>query len=275
MNIFEQINLRPGGILFASCMPPLYRDGECAMNRPPPASRVPFHQRDATSSAPATCRWVKIRTSLGGISMHRRGELQRRVLMTAAVMFLLAAPHSARASGPRLPLPWCQCILTQAPIPPPGPSSTSQPTSNNIDAIVNPDSGPGTTSTPTTSTRSPLSTRRNTAKLSATSQTELRQPRHLRRLEARHPEVSQPLRRQELRWILYRSDEHHPRISCIINQSTITSSKIVGSSYTVIGNPGSPFIFPLSADQVLSTADQLVIFEGPNTAPKSWRSWVQ
>jgi hypothetical protein len=41
----------------------------------------------------------------------------------------------------------------------------------------------------------------------------------------------------------------------------------VGSSYTVIGNPGNPFIFPLTPDQVLSTADQLVIFEGPNTAP--------
>ena len=44
---------------------------------------------------------------------------------------------------------------------------------------------------------------------------------------------------------------------------------IPNSSYTVIGNPGNPFIFPLSPDQVLSTADQLVIFEGPNTAPDS------
>ena len=35
----------------------------------------------------------------------------------------------------------------------------------------------------------------------------------------------------------------------------------------MIGNPGNPFIYPLTPDQVLSTADQLVIFEGPNTAP--------
>jgi hypothetical protein len=50
---------------------------------------------------------------------------------------------------------------------------------------------------------------------------------------------------------------------------------IPGSSYSVIGNPGIPYIYYssptdyLTADQVLSTADQLVIFEGPNTAPDS------
>jgi hypothetical protein len=39
------------------------------------------------------------------------------------------------------------------------------------------------------------------------------------------------------------------------------------SSYTVIGNPGIPFQNGVSATDLLSTADVLNIFEGPNTDP--------
>jgi hypothetical protein len=44
--------------------------------------------------------------------------------------------------------------------------------------------------------------------------------------------------------------------------------KGLSSSYTVIGNPGEPFLSPgVSPAQYLSTADVLNIFEGPNQAP--------
>lgn len=38
-------------------------------------------------------------------------------------------------------------------------------------------------------------------------------------------------------------------------------------SYTVIGNPGQPFLNGVTPQQYLSTADVFNIFEGPNTAP--------
>jgi len=41
----------------------------------------------------------------------------------------------------------------------------------------------------------------------------------------------------------------------------------LGSSSTVIGNPGSPFLNGVTPSSYLSTADVLNIFEGPNTAP--------
>jgi hypothetical protein len=43
--------------------------------------------------------------------------------------------------------------------------------------------------------------------------------------------------------------------------------KSQGATYTVIGNPGNPFLNGVSPDQFLSTADVMNIFEGPNTAP--------
>jgi hypothetical protein len=43
--------------------------------------------------------------------------------------------------------------------------------------------------------------------------------------------------------------------------------KTQGASYTVIGNPGTPFLNGVSPQDFLSTADVLNIFEGPNTAP--------
>jgi hypothetical protein len=43
--------------------------------------------------------------------------------------------------------------------------------------------------------------------------------------------------------------------------------KSQGASYTVIGNPGSPFLNGVSPQDFLSTADVLTIFEGPNKAP--------
>jgi Spherulation-specific family 4 len=39
------------------------------------------------------------------------------------------------------------------------------------------------------------------------------------------------------------------------------------ASYTVIGNPGQPFLNGVSPSDYLSTADVFNIFEGPNTAP--------
>ncbi len=41
----------------------------------------------------------------------------------------------------------------------------------------------------------------------------------------------------------------------------------LGTSYEVIGNPGSPYLNGVSPADYLSTADILNIFEGPNTAP--------
>ncbi len=50
-------------------------------------------------------------------------------------------------------------------------------------------------------------------------------------------------------------------------QSLDTFIKGLGASYTIIGNPGQPFIYPLAPSAYLSTADVFNIFEGPNTAP--------
>ncbi len=38
-------------------------------------------------------------------------------------------------------------------------------------------------------------------------------------------------------------------------------------SYTIIGNPGQPFLNGVAPQEYLSTADVFNIFEGPNTAP--------
>jgi hypothetical protein len=50
-------------------------------------------------------------------------------------------------------------------------------------------------------------------------------------------------------------------------QSLDSYIKGLNSSYTVIGNPGQPYLNGVSPSQYLSTADVFDIFEGPNTAP--------
>jgi hypothetical protein len=50
-------------------------------------------------------------------------------------------------------------------------------------------------------------------------------------------------------------------------QSLDSYIKGLNSSYTVIGNPGQPFLNGVTPQQYLSTADIFNIFEGPNTAP--------
>jgi hypothetical protein len=50
-------------------------------------------------------------------------------------------------------------------------------------------------------------------------------------------------------------------------QSIYSYIKGLNPSYSVIANPGSPFLNGLSESQYLSTANQFVIFEGPNKAP--------
>jgi hypothetical protein len=50
-------------------------------------------------------------------------------------------------------------------------------------------------------------------------------------------------------------------------QSLDSYIKGIESSYTVIGNPGQPFLNGVTPQQYLSTADIFNIFEGPNTAP--------
>lgn len=51
-------------------------------------------------------------------------------------------------------------------------------------------------------------------------------------------------------------------------QSIYSYIKGLGSSYTVYGNPGEPFLNPgISPSDYLSTADVLNIFEGPHLAP--------
>jgi hypothetical protein len=50
-------------------------------------------------------------------------------------------------------------------------------------------------------------------------------------------------------------------------QTLDTYIKGLKSSYTVVGNPGQPFLNGVSATDYLSTANILDIFEGPNTAP--------
>jgi len=41
----------------------------------------------------------------------------------------------------------------------------------------------------------------------------------------------------------------------------------LGTPFTVIGNPGNPFLNGVSPDEFLSTADTMTIFEGPHLAP--------
>jgi hypothetical protein len=50
-------------------------------------------------------------------------------------------------------------------------------------------------------------------------------------------------------------------------QSLDSFIKGLSSSYTVIGNPGQPFLNGVTPTEYLSTADIFDIFEGPNTAP--------
>ena len=50
-------------------------------------------------------------------------------------------------------------------------------------------------------------------------------------------------------------------------QSIYSDIKSLGPSYTVIGNPGQPFLNGVSPTDYLSTANVLNIFEGPNIAP--------
>ena len=50
-------------------------------------------------------------------------------------------------------------------------------------------------------------------------------------------------------------------------QSLYGYIKGLSASYTVIGNPGQPFLNGVTPQQYLSTADVFDIFEGPNTAP--------
>ncbi|MGD0770841.1 MAG: spherulation-specific family 4 protein [Tepidisphaeraceae bacterium] len=50
-------------------------------------------------------------------------------------------------------------------------------------------------------------------------------------------------------------------------QSLDSYIKGLDSSYTVIGNPGQPYLNGVSPSEYLSTADLFDIFEGPNTAP--------
>jgi hypothetical protein len=50
-------------------------------------------------------------------------------------------------------------------------------------------------------------------------------------------------------------------------QSIDSYIKGLNSSYTVFGNPGSPSLNGVLSQDFLSTADNLTIFEGPNTAP--------
>lgn len=50
-------------------------------------------------------------------------------------------------------------------------------------------------------------------------------------------------------------------------QSLDTYIKNLSSSYTVIGNPGQPFLNGVSPTDYLSTADVFNIFEGPDMAP--------
>ncbi len=50
-------------------------------------------------------------------------------------------------------------------------------------------------------------------------------------------------------------------------QSIYNYIKSLDPSYTVIGNPGSPFLNGLTPSQFMSTANIMNVFEGPNTAP--------
>jgi hypothetical protein len=50
-------------------------------------------------------------------------------------------------------------------------------------------------------------------------------------------------------------------------QSIYSFIKGQDSSFTVVGNPGNPFLNGVTPQQFLSTADILNIFEGPNKAP--------
>ena len=50
-------------------------------------------------------------------------------------------------------------------------------------------------------------------------------------------------------------------------QSLYSYIKTLDTSYTVVGNPGSPFLNGVSPNSFMSTADVMNIFEGPHTAP--------
>jgi hypothetical protein len=50
-------------------------------------------------------------------------------------------------------------------------------------------------------------------------------------------------------------------------QDIYSSIKALNPSYTVIGNPGNPFLNGVTPQDFLSTADVLNIFEGPNVVP--------
>ena len=189
-------------------MPPLYRDGESATNRPARLASSVF-------TSVTQCPWLAREVAGGQESEPAweaspcivRGELQRRVLLTAAVMLLLAARagQSARAD------------ITTALVPmyvyPAGSGlaywNQLEQSANkvNIDAIVNPASGPGMVADPNYVAAIDVLDATKYGKAFAYISHQFRQPRISLR-GSRHPGISQPLRRQELRRILYRSNEH-------------------------------------------------------------------
>jgi hypothetical protein len=198
--------------------------------------------------------------------MHRPGALQSRILLTAAVMFLLAthADTNARAE------------LTTALVPMyvyPGGGGLSNWTQLdqsankvNIDAIVNPASGPGTFTDPNYVSAIADLDATKYGKAFAYISTGF----GARSLSDVETDIQGYLS-------LYGGKNF---AGFFIDQMSILPGTLsfyqsiynyikqdVGSSYAVIGNPGSPFLNGVSPADYLSTADQLVIFEGPNTAP--------
>jgi hypothetical protein len=195
--------------------------------------------------------------------MSRVGRIMSRLVLTVPVALLLAVTPTSQARAGIT-------ALVPAYFYPGGSTLTywdqldQSAQTINLDVIVNPASGPGTTTDPNY-----LSAIEN---LNATA----------------HGKVfgyissdfgSRPLADVESDIQAYLNLYGNRFAGFFIDQMSILPSTLsyyqsiyhyikgLGPSYTVIGNPGNPFLNGVSPNSFLSTANVLNIFEGPNIAP--------
>jgi len=197
--------------------------------------------------------------------MNRVGAILPRLVLTVPVVLFLAAVPTNQARADLT-------ALVPAYFYPGGPSLTywnqldQAAHQINVDVIVNPNSGPGTTTDPNY-----LSAIQN---LDATPYGKafgyVGTDFGMRPLAAVESDIQGYLN-------LYGT---HAFAGFFIDQMSVLPTTLsyyqqiyqfikttLGTSYTVIGNQGSPFLNGVSPQNFLSTADVLNIFEGPNTGP--------
>jgi hypothetical protein len=197
--------------------------------------------------------------------MHRRGKLQRGVLLAAAVTFLVAAyaGKSAKAEITTALVP----MYTYPGIDPASWTDLDQSANKiHIDAIINPNNGPGTF----TDTNYVAAIANLDATKYGKAYGYIKTGFGGQSLSAMEADVRGYLNLyggKNFAGFFLDQMSILPSTLSTYQQLYTYIKTLPGFSFSVIGNPGSPFLNGVSPTDFMSTADQLVIFEGPNTAP--------